>query len=79
MLYGATWTALLMLLMTAGVVSGGLRHLLPIFAYAALPVGHAGAHDRLEKYAGNDAGFGIALVIGLYLVYQLLHASQQHK
>jgi signal transduction histidine kinase/CheY-like chemotaxis protein len=80
MLYGPTWTALLMLLMTAGVVSGGLTALAPDLrvcrVYLSAMLVPAIVWGSMQ---GTDAGFGIALVIGLYLVYQLLQASQQHK
>jgi two-component system, sensor histidine kinase and response regulator len=78
--YGATWTGLLMLLMTAGVVSGGLTALAPdlricrIYLFAMLVP--AIVWGTLQ---GTATGIGVALVIGLYLVYQLLQASQQSK
>lgn len=79
-LYGATWTGLLMLLMTAGVVSGGLTALAPalrlcrVYLFAMLVP--AIVWGTMQ---GTATGIGVALVIGLYLVYQLLQASQQSK
>lgn len=80
MLYGATWTALLMLLMTAGVVSGGLTALAPdqriCGVYLGLMLVPAIMWGLLARHA---TGIGIAFVMGLYLVYQLLQARQQHR
>lgn len=78
--YGATWTGLLMLLMTAGVVSGGLTALAPNLRlcrlYLFLMLVPAIVWGGTQ---GTATGIGVALVIGLYLLYQLLQASQQSK
>jgi two-component system, sensor histidine kinase and response regulator len=77
--YGATWTGFLMLLMTAGLVSGGLTALAPDIrtcqVYLAAMLAPAIAWGALER---STAGGAIAVVIGLYLVYQLIQARQQH-
>jgi len=77
-LYGATWTGLLMLLMTAGVASGGLTPLAPdlrlcrVYLFFMLVPAMIWGSMR-----GTATGIGIALVIGLNLVYQLLQENQQ--
>jgi len=78
-LYGAGWTGLLMLLMTAGVVSGGLTALAPSIricrVYLLAMLSPAIVWGALQN---NSAGAAVAVVIGLYLVYQLVQASQQY-
>jgi two-component system, sensor histidine kinase and response regulator len=80
MLYGAGWTGLLMLLMTAGVVSGGLTALAPHIqlcrVYLAAMLAPAIAWGALQ---GTSVGTAIAVVIGLYLIYQLVQANQQYR
>jgi two-component system sensor histidine kinase/response regulator len=79
-LYGAAWTGLLILLMTAGIVSGGLTALAPnvwlcrayLIAMLAPPIAWGAVQDSV-------VGTAIALVIGLYLLYQLAQAKQQHS
>jgi signal transduction histidine kinase/CheY-like chemotaxis protein len=79
-LYGAGWTGFLMLLMTAGVVSGGLTALAPniricrIYLLTMLAPSIAwGASQR------NSTGTAVAVVIGLYLLYQWVQADQQYR
>jgi signal transduction histidine kinase/CheY-like chemotaxis protein len=78
-LYGAGWTGLLMLLMTAGVVSGGLTALAPNIricrVYLLTMLLPAIAWGALQN---NSSGTAITVVIGLYLLYQLIQASQQN-
>ncbi len=80
MLYGASWTGLLMLLMTAGIESGGLTALAPKIVlcriYVAVMLSPAIVWGALQ---GTTAGTGVALVIGLYLVHQLDQANQQSR
>jgi signal transduction histidine kinase/CheY-like chemotaxis protein len=79
LLYGTGWTGLLMLLMTAGVISGGLTALAPNIricrVYLLTMLSPAIIWGVLQ---GNSAGTAVALVIGLYLLYQLVQASQQY-
>jgi two-component system sensor histidine kinase/response regulator len=79
-LYGAGWTGLLMLLMTAGVVSGGLTALAPDIrlcrVYLASMLLPAIAWGAVQ---GTSVGTAIAVVIGLYLIYQLIQANQQYR
>ncbi|MGA3201998.1 MAG: histidine kinase dimerization/phospho-acceptor domain-containing protein, partial [Bryobacteraceae bacterium] len=78
-LYGTGWTGFLMLLMTAGVVSGVLTALAPdlricrVYLFTMLsPTIVWGALQH------NTTGTTIAIVIGLYFLYQLVQANQQH-
>jgi signal transduction histidine kinase len=78
--YGDTWPGFLMLLMTAGLVSGGLTSLAPdiricrIYLLAMLcPAILWGALQSAT------AGTAVALVLGFYLIYQLIQANQQHR
>jgi two-component system, sensor histidine kinase and response regulator len=78
-IYGANWTGLLLLLMTAGVVSGGVIALGPDVrlcrAYLLAMLLPAITWGALQR---TQIGTAIAVVIGLYLIYQLAQASQQY-
>jgi signal transduction histidine kinase/CheY-like chemotaxis protein len=78
-LYGAGWTGLLTLLMTAGVVSGGLTALAPNLricrVYLVTMLSPAIIWGSLQN---NSTGTAIAVVIGLYLLYQIVQASHQY-
>jgi signal transduction histidine kinase len=77
-LYGTGWISFVMLLMTAGLVSGGITALAPnlkfcrIHLFAMLLPGIVGA--AVQESA---AGTAVALVSSLYLGYQLVQAGQQ--
>jgi signal transduction histidine kinase len=79
-LYGANWPGLLVLLMTAGVVSGGLTALAPDLwpcrVYLIVMLAPAIVWGTLQA---TTVGIAIAVVIGLYLVYQLVQATQLHR
>jgi two-component system sensor histidine kinase/response regulator len=79
-LYGPGWTGLLMLLMTAGLVSGGLTALAPDIQlcrfYLAAMLLPAIAWGSVQH---TSVGTAIALVVGLYLIYQIVQADQQYR
>ena len=79
-LYGAGWTGFLMLLMTAGIVSGVLTALAPNIricrVYLLTMLSPAIVWGALQR---NSTGTTIAIVIGLYLFYQLIQANQQYE
>ena len=78
--YGTTWISLLLLLMTAGVVSGGLIALAPhvricrIYLVAMLL-----PSILLAGLQQTSSGAAVALVLSLYLLYQLAQAGQQFR
>ncbi|MGA3185982.1 MAG: response regulator [Bryobacteraceae bacterium] len=80
LLYGAGWTGFLMLLMTAGVISGVLTALAPNIricrVYLLTMLSPAILWGALQR---NSTGATIAIVIGLYLLYQLVQANQQYE
>jgi hypothetical protein len=68
-----------MLLMTAGVVSGGLTALAPNIricrVYLLTMLLPAIVWGALQN---DSTGTAVTVVIGLYLIYQLIQASQQY-
>jgi len=78
--YGTGWISFVILLMTAGLVSGGITALAPnlkicrVHLFAMLLPGIVGAAIQ-----ATAAGTAAALVISLYLGYQLVQAGQQSK
>ena len=78
--YGLGWISFLLLLITAGVVSGGMAFLAPHellcrIYFCAILIPAAVCAFALRTSAGIDTG----IVIGLYLAFQLLQASRQAR
>lgn len=77
-LYGASWPGLLLLIMTAGVVSGGVIALAPNLGVCRVYLGSMLLPAIVWGMVQNTpAGYAIGIVIGLYLLYQLAQAGQQ--
>jgi two-component system sensor histidine kinase/response regulator len=77
--YGLDWTGLLMLLITAGIVSGGLIALAPdIRTCRSYLVAMLGPTIAWGIANGSKNSLAIALIIALYLTYQLIQARQQY-
>ena len=78
--YGLDWTGLLMLLITAGIVSGGLIALAPdIRTCRSYLVAMLGPTIAWGIAHGSKNSLAIALIIALYLTYQLIQARQQYS
>jgi signal transduction histidine kinase/CheY-like chemotaxis protein len=78
--YGLGWIGFLLLLMTAGIVSGALAFLAPHVVlcriyFGAMLLPSFVCACALRTSAGVDTG----IVIGLYLVFQILQAGRQSK
>jgi signal transduction histidine kinase/CheY-like chemotaxis protein len=78
--YGTGWISLLTLLMTAGVVSGGLTWLAPHMricrVYLMTMLLPSAVLAALQQ---TSAGIAMAVVLCLYFLYQLIQADEQHR
>jgi signal transduction histidine kinase/DNA-binding response OmpR family regulator len=78
--YGHEWTSLFVLLITSGLAAGATTSLQPDFRLSSRYLTIMLAPSVAAGFArGGQSGYGVALVIGIYLGFLIVQAREQYR